>query len=461
MPGRSVLYEIWNEFPAYDRAVAKFGHTKARVMFRGRRGFDRAEACLDHVEYDETQLPFFFFDENLGVPLGRGWLSWYLDVYSQVPAGIYLGFEPPGDLTIASALRHACAPKSYVAEEYPDIRNNYLAAGIPRAVTFNNGLAQWGQSIEQIAAELGGMEIRFATARTPWFKPVVEGMFRVLNDALLREMPGFVLAPKVDRHDYDPTKQGCIGLRHFLWIFHLWLIDIYCQTPRGPRRVTPAQLWREGTKVWAPDFIARSKDLNVLFGIVRKGTLDHRGVAFETLRYYSEALHGFRLRDGHRQRVRVKVNPADLGVVHVWDAKFQCWIAAEATDSSYARGLSLHRHKLNLAYAREQYGSDELAALREAERHLQQTIAQALPMALSIRANANIARVLGIGTQHIFGNLDADGHLGPLTGPFAGQALNPFRAAEASPIPAAADSNSRPPLEIPRFAADRSLERFK
>lgn len=235
------------------------------------------------------------------------------------------------------------------------------------------------------------------------------------------------LAPNVDRRDYDPTVQGCIGIRHFLWIFHLWLIDVYCQTPRGARKLTPAQRWREGTRVWAPDFIAQAKDLDVIFGTVRTATLDHRGVVYETLRYYSEELHGFRLRNGHHRQVRVKINPADLTAVHVWDAKAQAWIRAVATDLSYATGLSLHRHTLNKRYAAEQFGNAEIEALLAAEEHLRDTITQALPMALSIRANANIARAVGIGTQHIFGNLDADGRLGPLSGPFAGQALNPFR----------------------------------
>lgn len=456
VPSRTTLYEIWNEFPAFDRAVAKYGHTKARAMFRGRRGFERAEACLDHVEYDETLLPFFFFDEGLGVPLGRAWLAWYIDVYSQIPVGFYIGFEPPSDLTITSALRHACTPKSYVAEEYPDIVNEYIAAGIPRAVTFDNGLSQWGVSIEQTAAELGGMEIRFATARTPWFKPQVEGAFDVLNDVLLRELPGFVLAPNVDRRDYDPTKQGCIGIRHFLWIFHLWLIDVYCQTPRGPQNLTPAQRWREGTKTVPPDFIGRARDMEVIFGTVRAGTLDHRGVAYETLRYYSDDLHEFRLRDGSRRRVRVKINPADLGTVHVWDAKALGWIRAHATDQSYARGLSLHRHKLNRRFAKEQFGSNELEALLAAEDNLRATISQALPMALSIRANTNIARALGVGTQHIFGSLDAGGRLGPLSGPFEGHTLNPIRETSSPPR---AERPARPDIAIPRFAADRSMRR--
>lgn len=469
MPSRSTLYDIWNEFPAYDRAVAQHGQSRARMMFRGGRGHNRPEACLDLVEYDETKLPFFFFDEDTGVPLGRAWLNWYVDVTCHIPTGIYLGFEPPSDLSMASALRHACLPKTYVADEYPDIKNSYLCAGIPRVCTFDNGLAQHGKSIERIALELGGMTIQYATVRTPWFKARVEGMFAMLNRLLLQEMPGFVLAPRMDRFDYDPSKQGCIGLRHFLYIFHSWLIDVYCQSPQEPYRITPAQRWAEGTRVVPPDFVSRAKDLDVLFGIERSGVMDHRGVVYETLRYYSDELHGLRMRSGHRLKVRVKINPSDLSKVHVWDERHGCWICAEAIRRDYAQGLSLHRHELNLKFSRAQFATDDVGSLIEAEQSLRALISDALPMALSIRTNSQIARAVGVGTQHIFNSLGTDGRLGELSGPFEGKRLNPFHDQAKPNDSALAPSAAIAPVGNPdegllpktrrRFAADHSLKR--
>jgi putative transposase len=76
---------------------------------------------------------------------------------------------------------------------------------------------------------------------------------------------------------------------------------------------------------------------------------------------------------------------------------------------------------------------------------------------------------LGIGSQHAFGNLDHDGSLGALTGPFAGQALNPFESrAAAPPLLGAGMEPSAPPAvptqpkarrNIPNFEADLSLRR--
>ncbi len=458
-PSRSTLHRIWKEFPAEERAIAERGRIAAAHMFRGGHGGVRPEACLDLVEFDETRAPFYFFDEGLGVPLGRAWLSWYIDVYSHAPVGFYLGFEPPGDLGITSALRHACLPKAYVATQYPNIKGRLAPAGVPRRVTFDNGLAQWGKTIETISLDLN-MTIQFARPRTPWFKSRVEGMFRLLNEKLLQEMPGFVLRRDTDKKDYDPSVQGCIGLRHFLYIFHSWLVDNYMQKPQGMLLQTPAELWDEGTAVWPPDLVPRAHDLDILFGIKRSGRLDHRGVVFENLRYHSPELHALRRRYGDSLTVEVKVDPADLGQVHARIDHSTPWIRATATAASYAQGLSLHRHKLNLKNAREKFGGASVDDLIRADALLRETIADALPAAESIRTNQQIARALGVGTENLFGRLDHDGQLNALRGPYKGMQLNPFLSPPepcAPPLPLRQASKAATKRTIPNFDADHSL----
>lgn len=459
VPSKSSFNRIWNDLPAEDRAIAQVGRVQAKHLFRGGSGPGIPSACLDLVEYDETRVPTFLFDERLGVPLGRPWLAWYVDRYSSIPVGIYVGFENPSDLTITSALRHCCLPKAYVAREYPSIVNHYVAAGIPRHVVFDNGLAQWGQTIEQVGFDLD-MSISYTAPRTPWFKARVEGMFEVLNRTLLREMPGFVLAK--DMHEYDPTKHGCMGLRHFLHVLHAWLVDVFMQEPHGLLMQSPAALWEKGTRNHAPSFLAQSQELDLLFGIKRMGRLDHRGVRFENLRYHSPELHDLRRRYGDKLAVEVKVNPSNLGVVHVRiPDTASSWVRAEASLAEYAENLSLHRHKLNQKNAREQFGDDSAVALMKAQDRLHELIADALPAALSIRSNSLIARTLGIGTQHIFDNLNHDGELGALSGPFAGESLNRANTAARQSSGSATkggDAEARVNKQTPRPRVPRTFD---
>lgn len=70
LPSRKTFFSYWKQHPAYERAVQKFGQTRARHMFRSTRGHEGPEACLDLVEFDETKLPFYVVDDVHGVPLG-------------------------------------------------------------------------------------------------------------------------------------------------------------------------------------------------------------------------------------------------------------------------------------------------------------------------------------------------------------------------------------------------------
>jgi putative transposase len=301
-------------------------------------------------------------------------------------------------------------------------------------------------------------------------------------------MPGYAppLDLKISKRDYDPAKHAVMGLRQFLLILHKWIIDEYCQKPHKIYGWNPEQRYLEGTRVFEPEFLDDAKKLDFMFGVVREGVLDHRGVCYENLWFHSDQLEALFLRDAifnskrAAVKVKVKVNPNDLSMVHVWDRKLKGWIRClvDENDREYARGLSLHCHKLYRKHAQENYHLDEPAAYQVARREIRELIAKTLPMDLSLRTNSLIARALGIGTHNIFDNLDINGRLTDLTGPFAGHPLNPFSAAaasaaaipdapmvtpsspaatlrcEPSSVPNTAESPRR---AIPTFVTDRSL----
>jgi putative transposase len=432
LPALSTFYEIEGDFSEFDRKVARVGKTKARNIYRAVYGRAPVEGIHRETEYDETTMPMFLFDDVSGVPLGRGTLSWDVDVFANMPCGIYVGFEPASDLTLVSALRHACVPKTYVNQVWPDIENTYLPCGIPNLITLDNQLAQHSDTTRHLAANLQ-TTIRFAPPRTPWFKASVEAMFEVLNRCLLSELPGFVLSHDIDRKDYNPQTMGCIGLFHFLYIFHKWLVDVYCQTPQGPHDLSPQQLYLDAAESWAPDMLGSVDDYDRVFGLLRKARrYDHRGILFEGIWYYSDDLNLFRRLRGDHGDCSVLINPNDLSSILVWEPREKFWLRVWANRfyAKYAAGLSLHRHKLNQKYMRHKLSEDNAAALMRAQGELQNLISNALQDAMSIRQSVKLARALGIGTQNILDNIDPTGQLGPLTGVFAGRSPNPFLKAE-------------------------------
>lgn len=447
-PSLTTYHNWWNQVPAYDRAVVKVGKVRADNQFRSVRGHEGPRHALDIVEFDETSIPIFLVDEELGVPLGRVTLAWYIDVYSQYPLGFYVGYEPPSDLVITSALRHAILPKAYVREQYPGILNSWLAGGIMRRLIFDNGLSQHGLTIEQLGLELD-IDCQYARVRTPWFKAHVERSFAKLNQ-LIREMAGYTppVGLGISKVDYDPKKDAVVGLRLFLYVLHKWIIDEYCQRPHSEYGWTPHQKFVEGTQRFAPEYLDDANRLAMMFGIIREGSrLDHDGVTYEGLTYRSDALTALRRRDGHVLKVRMKVNPTDLRIVHAWDDRQRCWLRADIEERYRAsiQGLSLHSYKLCRNHALRRYQVDDPDAVTNARRELGELVRRALPLDLSMRANQTIARALGIGTQNIFDNIGADGQLAQLTGPYEGQRLNPYD----EPPPTVPSLGSPVPVETP------------
>jgi hypothetical protein len=415
-PTESTLRKYWKEVPAYTRAIAMWGPTTARSMFRRPPSdYEEPLAPLSLCQFDETRLPLFVVDEIYLIPIGRPWLAWIVDVFTGGIVGFYLGFDPPSDLVISSTLRHACLFKTYMRTEYPDITAEYLMAGVPRFLTFDNSLHAHGTSIAIIC---GNLDILwdYQPPRMPWLKAHVEGTFEIANRTVLSEMPGFVLSRDlVDRNDYNPQENACIGFRQLLWLIHRWIVEVYhVLPPETGCKIPPNVRWQQGIKIVEPGYIARSEDLDVLFGIVREGRLlDHRGVSYAGLYYYSEEFDIFRRRHGASTKVRCKVDPLDLAQIYIWEPNEKLWLKGLALERDYARGLSLHLHNLLTALSNRLYGVNSLEHRLRARQVLQASIANAYRDATSIRNLSLAARAIGIGTHSIFNQLDTDGRLAP------------------------------------------------
>ncbi len=469
MPSRASFYTTYNTFPAYNRDIARYGLSRTRAMYRRPGEETPVEAALSCLQFDETLLPFYVLDEERGIPLGRPYLAWYVDEYSTAITGFYMGFEPPGDLVIGAATRHACSMKAYVQQEYPDIDQPYIQGGIGRHSTFDNSLQAHAKSIAAITLELD-IAYDFTPSRSPWVKGLVEGAFEIANRTFLQEMPGYVLPReyKVDQKDYDPAKNAVIGFRHLLWLWHHWLLTIYHPlAPRSGMKMSRNDRWLEGTRIIKPAFLDQSRDLDFLFGIVREGTwtLDHRGVIYEGLYYYSDGLDVLRHTHGATLKVRVKVNPLNLLSIQVWDKQEKLWIPAKARQESYATGLDLHCHKLFRRHSNRLAGRDDLEGWIEAHADLQHLTRSALSDALGISLQSKMARAMGIGTPYIFRNLQADGRLiappgaapdlplNPLSTP-TGYAPGPAQPIVISQATASSALKERP---IPQFKSDLTL----
>lgn len=425
VPSNSTLYKWWNQFPAVQRDMVRLGVIKAKHEYRQVRGHVRPMEALEEVEYDETTMPFMFVDEDTLLPLGRGTLGWFLDVVCHSVNGFYVGFEPASDLMMMSAAKHMVLPKAYVLDEYPSINSPLIHYGYPGLIRVDNSRPAWGKTAEELCSRID-CDWDWCPARTPYFKPIVEGMFRILNSSLIDMLPGAVFPRLVGRSDYDPAENAVIGIRHFLLIFHAWLATVYHPSRQANLGASPNELFLRDTTRKPPGLPDRAADIRINFGVIRDGRrLDHKGVVYEGLYYRSEELQQLRLDRGHTQRVTINVDPSNIHEIYVRGRRDTPWIKATSARPEYTVGRSLHQHQLIRNYEREHLGTDG-SNLFEAEGALRALIADSANDAINIQRNKLVARFAGIGTNNIFANLGLDGRLGSLAGPFAGLRLDPL-----------------------------------
>jgi len=474
LPSKTTFYDTVGQAPARLRVLAVRKSVATARDFRRPWGHEEPDFALSQVQYDETLLPLYCYCDVLKIPLGRPWLAWLVDVYSNAIIGFYLGFEPPGDAVFASVFRHAAMPKSYVSGAYPDIAQPYPMSGIPRFVTFDNSLSAHGNSIERL---LGDLDVPwdFTLARMPWLKGAVENSFHLLNLGLLSELPGFVLPQDVDRSDYDPKENGLIGFLHLLWIVHRYLLEVYHPNPPTIGGPSPNVRWQEGTRIVKPRYPRTGQDLDFLFGIVREGvTLDHRGVLYEGIRYYSEGVDGIRYWNGANVKVSLKVNPVNLSRIQ---ARYGdgAWVTCHALNKTEAQ-VSLHVHKLRQRHSERLFGKADWESRIKAEVHLRGLMRGAVLEDHGTRVSGLLARALGIGTHVVFGQLglgrqlpylqdfssaQPDAAMRQLTPP-PDRTLSGFRAPPSPPAlpPGPASPTPTPPTGTKPVTATPTVARF-
>ena len=89
---------------AFDIHAARYGRQAAITKFRSVKGHVITGEILERVEIDHTPLDLFVVDDEIGIPLGRPYLTVCIDDFSRCILGMYIGFIPPSYESVALCL---------------------------------------------------------------------------------------------------------------------------------------------------------------------------------------------------------------------------------------------------------------------------------------------------------------------------------------------------------------------
>jgi putative transposase len=134
---------------------------------------------LERVEMDNTLLDLFVVDEEDRLPIGRPLLIYALDVYSGLPCGFYIGFEPASAFTASACTYHSIMPKPDVQQRY-GTTHPWPVFGLMETLVIDNGKDFINADLKAACGQLGIL-LEQMPVRTPWFKGSVERFFRTNN----------------------------------------------------------------------------------------------------------------------------------------------------------------------------------------------------------------------------------------------------------------------------------------
>ncbi|WP_225587218.1 Mu transposase C-terminal domain-containing protein [Methylomonas fluvii] len=343
IPSRATVYRYVGTYDEYLVMAARKGKQAADKHFRATGRGPEPKYILERAEVDHTPLDLLLIDDLTGLTIGRPTVTFILDRYSRLPLGFEIGFEPPSELAVMRALRHAILPKNYVAQQYPDVECQWLAYGIMVTLVCDNGLEFHSEQLKRMCAELN-IEIIYCPKKQPHYKGAIERFLGKFNRQLSHKIAGTTFSNITERGDYDAENSANMTLAEFKKLLHVWVIDVYSQARHKSLGITPALAWQDGLKIIEPVLPESKEKLDLILAIQKTRKLNHEGVQFKGLMYNSAELAVLRKRGVGSATIRI--NPEDLGAIWVFDEQQGDYFTVPCTYPEYANNLTLAQHLL-------------------------------------------------------------------------------------------------------------------
>lgn len=373
-PHRSSIYEIVKKLDPYEVTKARYGKLIADHKYGAVKQGPRPTRPLERVEIDHTKLDMLVVDPVMRLPVGRPWMTLAIDKYTRMVLGMYMSFNNVGYLSVMQCLLHAIRPKTYVKDQYPEIKNTWDAYGIPEALIVDNGMEFYSTHFEDACLQLG-IRIDYAPPRSGQYKGTVERWFRTQNQQLLHGQPGTTFSNIIDRADYDPTKNAVISADALDEMAHIFIIDVYHQRVHQGVEAIPALLWKKAIEEFPPALPSSYTELEVLLGCIKRRAITASGIKLHALFYNDDGLACLRRTLKAGEKVMVKYDPTDISIIYVADKEQGRFIPVPALNQEYTKGLSLWQHELIRRYVRRNNkNAEDIVALCLAKQKIQEIV---------------------------------------------------------------------------------------
>ncbi|MBB3952507.1 DDE-type integrase/transposase/recombinase [Aureimonas jatrophae] len=387
-PKRSILHKWVNDSENYENYKSKYGKKSADARFRGRGRGMVAERILQYVLIDDTEvdaLALFTDADGNVVNTARPTLTLAIDLYSRMILGAVLTYDGLSLITVMECLRQVVRRKTFLESRWGPHKGATDGWGKPAEIIVDRAWQNVGISFKAIC-EAAGIDVHWASVKTPTYKPYVERAISTLNQHVWHRLPGGIphdgrTMSKMGIKPREAADRNIEAMADDMWGA---IVTIYHVEPHSGIGMAPARKWMKGPNRKRPT-IDDPKSLDKMFGRTHRVTLTAEGIYFRGHRFHDQATTSrmldsvLRFASSRAQRkgplstgtakIVIVADDNDCSEVEAWDPRrriserFPNWQAAyHGLSYSYAGKLKSFVKQQNLAF----HSNEEALAARTA-----------------------------------------------------------------------------------------------
>ena len=379
VPSYTTVTRYINTIPEYEFIAGRYNKRLAESKFGQVNAGVEVTRPLERVEIDGTPLDLIVTDEE-GDIIGRPTFIAAIDKLTRCIVGFSLSFGGEGWQDVMLCIKHILMDKSYVKEKYKDIKNEWVAFGVPETIVIDNGLGFKNKAMTDAAYQLG-INLQFCPVKTPQWKGSIERFFRTTCINFIHNLPGTTKSNPYQLSDTDnPSKDARISLTLLVKLFHKWAVDIYSQMLNKGAGGVPAQIWESEVQKHPIAWPNSIQEIAVLLGKVEFRQIRNTGIELMNMHYNSSELNKLYRKfttgnDGKNTSFKVKYDPFDISKIFVYDHLIDNrWLEVLSVYQKYTKNLSEWEHKLICKRTLLKVGKVDIIALAEAKYEIQQEI---------------------------------------------------------------------------------------